>query len=68
MGGAVASPPAGNGQEYVRRFGYEGGLLFGRQHEVAVALRLGGKGGKDAAPHAEIDRAEMGALFGALQA
>ena len=38
VGGAVAAPSASDGQEDRGRVFDEGGLVLGREHEVAVAL------------------------------
>ena len=36
VGGSVAAPAAGDGEEDLRLFGHEHGLLGGSEHEVSV--------------------------------
>jgi hypothetical protein len=67
MGSAVPAPSAMNGKEQLGRLFDERGLLLRRKHQIAVALALRGKRGKDPAAHSKVGRAHMRTLFGALQ-
>lgn len=62
---AASSPASGDGDEDLGEFFDEGGLLFGGDHDVAVAEFGGGEGGEDAAADAEVGGAHVGAFFGA---
>jgi hypothetical protein len=68
VGDPHAAPASVDGQEQVRPLGDEGGLQLGCDHEVAVPLLKRSQRGKDATANAEICRAHMRALYGALQA
>ena len=65
VSGAAAAPAAGDGDEDFGEVFDEGGLLFGGDHDVAVAEFCGGECGEDAAADAEVGGAHMGAFFGA---
>lgn len=63
-----ASPAAGDGQKNLRRLADEVCLLLWREHQVSIALRLRRERGENPAAHAEVSRAHVRALFGALKA
>src|ERR1035441_1444776 len=59
---------AGDGREHLRQLFDERSLLFQRDHQVPVALALGGEGGKYPAAHTEIGRAHVRAFLSARKA
>ena len=63
--GAAASPTAGYGDEDFGEFFDEGGLLFGSDHDVAIAEFRGGEGRENTSADAEVGGAHMGALLDA---
>ena len=63
--GAAATPASRDGDEDFGEVFDERGLLFGSDHDVAVAEFRGGERGEDAAVDAEVGGAHMGAFFGA---
>ena len=63
--GAAAAPAAGDGDEDFGEVFDECGLLFGSDHDVAVAEFRGGERGEDAAVDAEVGGTHMGAFFSA---
>ena len=65
---AHASPAAGDRHEDLGRLADERRLDLRREHEIAVALRLGGEGGEDPAADAEIRRAHVRALLCPVEA
>lgn len=67
MCSAISAPAAGYGKKNLGPVGNEGGLLFGREHEIAVALRHMRQGREDVAADAEIRRAHMRACSDAGQ-
>ena len=68
MSSTHASPAAVNGEEDFGEFLDEGGLLLGREHEVAIALLGGSESRKDAASDAEVGATHVGTFFGAFEA
>ena len=64
VGHAHAAPTTGDGKKHFGEIGDESLLLFEGEHEIAVALLGGSKGGEDAAVDAEIGLAHMGGFFG----
>ncbi len=68
VGGAGAAPAPGDGKEEVWALFGEGGLLLGREHEVAEAFALGSEGGEDVAADAEVGGTHVGAFFSAGEA
>ena len=63
--GSASSPTTGYGDEDFGEFFDEGGLLFGGDHDVAVAEFGGGERGEDATADAEVGGAHVGGFFGA---
>src|SRR5258708_9260210 len=68
VGHSHPSPATCNGHEHVRLLLTELGLLFRREHQVAVTLLLRGERGEYPAPDTEVRRPHMRSLFHALQA
>jgi hypothetical protein len=57
-----------DGQENFWQFLNKCGLLLRREHQVTVALTLGGERGKDSAANPEVRRPHVGTLFRAFEA
>lgn len=68
MGHAHASPTTMDGQENIGEFADKGGLLFGSEHEIAVAEMFGSESSEDPAADAEIGLTHVGAFFSAFEA
>jgi uncharacterized protein len=62
-----ASEPARNGHEYFRRLADESRLVFRRQRQVSIALRLRGQRSESPAPDAEVGQTAVRALFHAFE-
>lgn len=60
---AIPAPTSGNWDKDLGLLSDEGGLLFRREHQVAVALPLSSQSCKDAAADAGIRLAHMRALY-----
>ena len=67
MSCAVAAPAAFYRDEDFGHFFYEGGLLFWRDHDVAVALFCGSEGSEDSVAYAEVGAAHVGGFLGAFK-
>ena len=67
MGGTAKSPAALHRNEDVWQFFDERGLLFRRDHYIAVPLFGGSERSEDSASDSEVDRAHMGAFLGAFE-
>ena len=61
--GAAASPPAGYGDEDFGEFFDEGGLLFGSDHDVAIAEFRGGEGCENTSAKTPKSRNTLKKLF-----
>jgi hypothetical protein len=64
---AACAPAAFYGYEDFGEFFDEGGLLFGREHQVAVSLFGGGEGGEDAVAYPEVGIAHVGGFLGTFE-
>jgi hypothetical protein len=68
VGAAHLAPTAGDGEKNIGKILDEELLVLGGEHEVAVALIQGSQGGEDVSACAEVDGAEVRALFGVGEA
>jgi hypothetical protein len=63
MSSTHPAPASGHRKKHVRLLCYQIVLCLGRQHQVSVALRLRSKSREDAATHAKVGRAHVGAFL-----
>ena len=68
VGVSHLSPAARNGQENLGRFLYERGLLLQGEHQISVALRLGGERSEFPASYTKRGQSCVGVFFHSLQA